>query len=149
MSLCVQSGLSLSANSGSLEPARPTRATWYVPASGTTIVTLKEDSADLKKTSPDASTPTAESSLGANGARATCDHGGGGGGGGGASGGGSGGSGDCGGIGAAGGVGGEGGGDGGGGEGGTAGGGASGSGGGESQHSRNTPRALGQQSPER
>ena len=208
MRSCVQSELSL-ALKYSL-PARPSRATWYVPASGTTIVMLKEDSVVLKKTSPvDASTPTAGSSFGANGARATFDHGGGGGGGGASGGGsgGSGGSGDCGGIG---GVGGEGGGDGGGGEGGgdvvvqefialsqvqsplhqaapaqppesvmghsahvlarcpphhtsvcggeggkggceggTAGGGATGGGGGESQHFRNMPSALGQQSPVR
>ena len=55
---CVQSELWLSVNA--VEPARPSRATWYVPANGTTIVMLNEDSAFLKKTSPvDASTPTA------------------------------------------------------------------------------------------
>lgn len=119
--------------SNSVEPARPSRATWYVPVLGTTIVMLKEDRANLKKTSPvDASTPTVGSSLGANGARATFDHGGAAGG---ASGGGSGGSGESGGIGTAGGV-------------GAAGGGATGSGGGELQQLRNTPSALGQQSPE-
>ena len=94
---------------------------------------LKEDASSLKKTSPvDASTPTAGSSLGANGARATFDHGGAGGG---ASGGCSGGSGESGGIGTEGGV-------------GAAGGGATGSGGGELQQPRTTPSAVGQQSPE-
>ena len=54
---CVQSEVLLLSNS--VEPARPSRATSYVPVLGTTIVMLKEDRANLKKTSPvDASTPT-------------------------------------------------------------------------------------------
>ena len=58
--------------SNTVEPGRPSRATSYTPACGTSTVILNEDGFDLKKTSlVDGSTPTAESSVGAKGARAT------------------------------------------------------------------------------
>ena len=74
---CVQSEVLLASNS--VEPGRPTRATSYVPVRGATTV-IAMDPADLKKTSlVEGTTPTAESSVGAKGARATTSHGGGGG----------------------------------------------------------------------
>jgi hypothetical protein len=74
---CVQSEVLLASNS--VEPGRPTRATSYVPVRGATTV-IAMDPADLKKTSlVEGTTPTAGSSVGAKGARATTSHGSGGG----------------------------------------------------------------------
>ena len=73
---CVQSEVLLASNS--VEPGRPTRATSYVPVRGATTV-IAMDPADLKKTSlVEGTTPTAGSSVGAKGPRATTSHGGGG-----------------------------------------------------------------------
>ena len=75
MSGCVQSEVLLASNS--VEPARPSRASLYVPVCGTSTV-ISNQEFDLKKISlVNGSTPTAKLSLGANGARAITSHGGG------------------------------------------------------------------------